>query len=193
MDKSLNDVMLDLETVGQGSKAAIVSIGAVLFNPMTGETGAEFYQAVNLNSSAHYGDIDASTIRWWMKQSKEAQAVFNEDNLMTLKTTLEAFDAWLRDNTNRDPKYGNSTANIWGNGVDFDNVILSNAYKAVGMKQPWAFFNQSDVRTLVELGKKLRNIDPKNTLEREGTAHNALDDARFQVKYVHAIHEALAN
>ncbi len=180
MEKQLNDVMLDIETVGQSSKAAIISIGAVLFDPITGETGAEFYQAINLNSSAYYGEMDAPTIRWWMKQSKEAQAVFNEDNLVTLKVALEAFDAWLRDNTSKDPKYGNSLANVWGNGVDFDNVILSNAYKAVGMRQPWSFTNQSDVRTIVELGKKLLNIDPKNTLERNGTAHNALDDAHFK-------------
>lgn len=60
----MKNVMLDLETMGSGSKAAIVSIGAVLFDPMTGETGAEFYQVVSLNSSAHYGELDPGTVIW---------------------------------------------------------------------------------------------------------------------------------
>ena len=38
----MNNVMLDLETMGKGPSAAIVTIGAVFFDPMTGELGAEF-------------------------------------------------------------------------------------------------------------------------------------------------------
>jgi len=61
------------------------------------------------------------------------------------------------------------------------------------MRQPWFFANDRDVRTIVDLGRQLRNIDPKKDLELEGTAHNALDDAKFQVRYVSAIYQALAN
>ena len=38
----MKNVMLDLETMGKGPNAAIVTIGGVFFDPMTGELGAEF-------------------------------------------------------------------------------------------------------------------------------------------------------
>lgn len=81
---------------------------------------------------------------------------------------------------------------VWGNGATFDNVILGNAYKATRLRQPWFFANDRDVRTIVDLGRQLRGIDPKKDLELEGVAHNALDDAKFQVRYVSEIFKALA-
>ena len=30
---------------------------------------------------------------------------------------------------------------LWGNGSDFDNAILANAYRAIGQQQPWKFWN----------------------------------------------------
>jgi DNA polymerase III epsilon subunit-like protein len=42
------DVMLDLETMGNGPRAAIVAIGAVEFDPDTGTVGERFYRAVDL-------------------------------------------------------------------------------------------------------------------------------------------------
>lgn len=188
----MKNVMLDLETMGSGSKAAIVSIGAVLFDPMTGETGAEFYQVVSLNSSAHYGELDPGTVIWWMQQSEEARAVFLDENKTSLKAALESFSSWIEQNCDQNEK-GKPEAIVWGNGATFDNVIMGNAYKATRLRQPWAFFNDRDVRTIVDLGKQLRGIDPKKTLELEGTAHNALDDAKFQVRYVSEIYKALAN
>lgn len=188
----MKNVMLDLETMGSGSKAAIVSIGAVLFDPMTGETGAEFYQVVSLNSSAHYGELDPGTVIWWMQQSEEARAVFLDENKTSLKAALESFSSWIEQNCDQNEK-GKPEAIVWGNGATFDNVIMGNAYKATRLRQPWAFFNDRDVRTIVDLGKQLRGIDHKKTLELEGTAHNALDDAKFQVRYVSEIYKALAN
>lgn len=183
--------MLDLETMGNSSNAAIVSIGAVFFEPLTGETGEEFYQVVSLNSSAHYGELDSSTVLWWLKQSDEARAVFEDKNKVTLRVALEAFTAWIADHCDRNEK-DKTNAVVWGNGPTFDNVILGNAYKAVRLRQPWLFANDRDVRTVVDLGRYLRGIDPKKDLTLEGTAHNALDDAKFQVRYVSAIFMALA-
>ena len=187
----MKNVMLDLETMGSNSNAAIVSIGAVLFDPMTGETGAEFYQVVSLNSSSHYGELDSSTVIWWMKESEEARAIFSDESKTTLKKALELFSEWITDNCDHNDK-GKPDAVVWGNGATFDNVILGNAYKAVRIRQPWFFANDRDVRTIVNLGRQLRNIDPKKELELQGTAHNALDDAKFQVRYVSEIFKALA-
>lgn len=188
----MKNVMLDLETMGSGSKAAIVSIGAVFFDPLTGDIGAEFYQVVSLNSSAHYGELDPSTVIWWMQQSEEARAVFKDESKTTLKAALESFSNWINEHCDLNDK-DKPEAVVWGNGATFDNVIMGNAYKATRLRQPWAFYNDRDVRTIVDLGRQLRGVDPKKDLELEGTAHNALDDAKFQVRYVSEIYKSLSN
>ena len=190
--EKMKNIMLDLETMGSGSNAAIVSIGAVLFDPLTGETGANFYQVVSLNSSAYYGELDAGTVVWWMQQDDDARAVFKDKDKVSLRVALERFSQWIEDNCDKNEK-DKPDAFVWGNGATFDNVILGNAYKAVRLHQPWFFANDRDVRTIVDLGRQLRGIDPKKDLELQGTAHNALDDAIFQVRYVSAIYQALGN
>jgi len=53
------DVMLDLETMGNGSSAAIIAIGAVEFDMVEGTLGNEFYSVVDLDSSVQAWMIDA--------------------------------------------------------------------------------------------------------------------------------------
>jgi hypothetical protein len=79
---------------------------------------------------------------------------------------------------------------VWGNGANFDNVILRSAYDRAGQTCPWQFWNDSDVRTMVLLGKQL-GFDPKRNMPFDGVAHNALADARHQAKYVSAIWQKL--
>lgn len=188
----MNNVMLDLETLGNGSNAAIISIGAVFFDPLSGELGADFYQTVDIESAMKYGKVDASTIKWWMKQDDPARAVFNDPHSIGICTALAEFSEWLMTNVSPKGNHGQLDVNVWGNGATFDNVILSNAYQAVNMNRPWPYWGDRDVRTIVELGKTLRGIDPKRDLEFIGTAHNALDDAKHQARYVSAIYQALS-
>lgn len=47
----MNNLMIDLETMGKKPNAPIVSIGAVFFNPQSGELGPEFYAVVSLESA----------------------------------------------------------------------------------------------------------------------------------------------
>lgn len=180
----MNDVMLYIETVGNGSNAALLSIGAVGFDLSSGELGAEFSMKIDIESSTKFGDMDASTIKWWFKQSNAAQQVFN-GRAFGLETVLSEFLKWLSHNF--DEKY----VKVWGNGSGFDNVILSNAYKATGLPVPWKHWNDRDVRTMVDMGRSIKNIDPKATMEFQGTQHDALDDAKHQAKYVSAIYQAL--
>lgn len=172
-------VMLDLETMGNTSNAAIVSIGAVVFNPITGELGADFEVIVNLNSSAYYSDIDASTVTWWLTQSQEARSIFlRETPKSTLKDALLELNQWFAD-------LGDAKdIQVWGNGSGFDNVILMNAFKATRIKPSFSHWNDRDVRTIVEMGRSILGINPKETMTREGTHHSALDDAKFQARYV---------
>ena len=47
----MNNLMIDLETMGKNKDAPIVSIGAVFFTPETGDIGQEFYTVVSLESA----------------------------------------------------------------------------------------------------------------------------------------------
>lgn len=183
----MNNIMLDLETMGKGSNAAIVSIGAVFFNPLTGELGEQFYERIWLESAAKYGELDASTVVWWLGQSDEARFEINHDQSLSLPDALSAFSEFVEKNV---PLF--SATRIWGNGCTFDNVILSNAYKQLKLQKPWSYAGDMDVRTIVELGRKLLNFDPKKDMPFEGEKHNALADAIHQAKYVSAIYQKLA-
>jgi hypothetical protein len=181
----MRDVMVDLETMGVEPGSAITSIGAVFFNPETGDMGSEFKVNINLHSSDEVGAIiDENTMDWWVKQSEAAQQGLADPKPIDLKDALFNFGAWLMQN-HKDPY-------LWGNGVLFDNLFLRTAYKQVGWKCPWHFRNDRDVRTLVAIGARLgiRYGDDKERL----VHHDALDDAKYQVKYCSRIwryiHEA---
>ncbi|MEQ5184100.1 3'-5' exonuclease [Providencia alcalifaciens] len=176
-------LMVDLETMSNKGNAAIVSIGAVAFEPSTGEIGPTFYQVVDLKSCERAGlHINADTVLWWMKQSSEARAaiIADGDELPIALISLGVFSLEVL----------TDDVQVWGNGVDFDNVILRNAYDAVGLDPFWKHWNNRCVRTIVELGRNA-GIDPKKTLQFEGEQHNALADAIHQAKYVSIIHQHL--
>lgn len=184
----MNNIMLDLETMGKGSNAAIVSIGAVFFNPLTGELGERFYKRIWLESAAKYGELDASTVVWWLGQSDEARDEINHDDSVGLSEAIRRFSEFVFNNT----KGSFSDNRVWGNGCTFDNVIIANAYKQLKLQKPWSYAGDMDVRTIVELGRKLLNFDPKKDMPFEGEKHNALADAIHQAKYVSAIYQKLA-
>ena len=66
--------MIDLETLGTDPTAPIVAIGAVFFDPKTGELGVEFSATIDFESACERRTPDASTIKWWLKQSDDARA-----------------------------------------------------------------------------------------------------------------------
>ncbi|HAU6300187.1 TPA: exonuclease [Citrobacter freundii] len=180
-------LMVDMETMGNSPDAPIVSIGAVFFDPSTGNTGAEFYRVVSLESSMSFGmKPDASTIQWWLKQSSEARSAILIDEAMGLRESLELLADFIAENAAN----GSHTVQLWGNGCSFDNVILRRAYALTETPFTVPFWNDRDVRTMVELGKSV-GINPRFDIPFEGDMHNALSDARHQVKYVSAIWQRL--
>ena len=181
----MKDVMLDLETMGTSSRAPIIAIGACFFDPMTGDIGAQFESVIDLRSSARSAHLDPDTILWWMKQSEEARKVFNSLVSVDLEDGLGEFTDWISQIEN--PR----SRQVWANGAGFDNKILANAFESLGLVTPWPFYNDRDVRTIVDLGRRLLGFDPKKEMPFEGTAHNALDDAIHQAKYVSAIIQRL--
>ncbi|MEZ6323863.1 3'-5' exoribonuclease [Klebsiella pneumoniae] len=176
-------VMVDLETMGKKHNAPIVAIGAVVFDPETGSIGESFYKVVCLESSVNWGAvIDPSTVIWWLKQSSEARSAIVNDDAIPLLDALLQFREFVSDNV----AGGSKKAQVWGNGASFDNSILRSSYDCIAEDYPWEYWNDRDVRTMVELGQAI-SFDPKTTIPFEGSRHNALADAIHQARYVSAI------
>ena len=176
-------VMVDLETMGKKHNAPIVAIGAVVFDPATGSIGESFYKVVCLESSVNWGAvIDPSTVIWWLKQSSEARSAIVNDDAIPLLDALLQFREFVSDNV----AGGSKKAQVWGNGASFDNSILRSSYDCIAEDYPWEYWNDRDVRTMVELGQAI-SFDPKTTIPFEGSRHNALADAIHQASYVSAI------
>ncbi|MCH7127893.1 3'-5' exoribonuclease [Escherichia coli] len=181
----MNHLMIDLETMGNKPNTPVVSIGAIFFEPATGELGPEFYCVINLKSAMAGGAVpDADTIIWWLKQSPEARAAITDDTTVPLSTGLSNLNAFIH--SHAAPK----RLQVWGNGATFDNVVIRSSYDRDCIPCPWMFWNDRDVRTIVELGKAV-GINPRYDIPFEGDMHNALADARHQAKYISAIWQRL--
>jgi exodeoxyribonuclease VIII len=160
------NVMVDLETMARATNSVICSIGAVKFT-LDDDIIDTFYCTVDATDCKRYGlVVETSVINWWKNQPREVLDSLRKDTL-PLKEALTKFSKW----------YGSRSLPTWGNSVAFDNVILQSAYEACGMSRPWKHWDDRCYRTM----KNIINIDAG---EREGTHHNALDDAIFQTKHL---------
>ncbi|HBD1923179.1 TPA: 3'-5' exoribonuclease [Escherichia coli] len=176
-----NHLSVDLETMGKNPDAPIISIGAIFFDPQTGDMGPEFSKTIDLDTAG--GVIDRDVIKWWLKQSREAQSAILTDEI-PLDDALLQLREFIDENSDE------FFVQVWGNGANFDNTILRRSYERQEIPCPWRYHNDRDVRTIVELGKAI-DFDARTAIPFEGERHNALDDARYQAKYVSAIWQKL--
>lgn len=163
----MKDIMLDLETFGNGKNACIVQIGACYFDRVTGEIGFTFKVNVDARSSVKSGaDIDADPIYFWLAQSREAIDSITAAPLLNINEAMAQLNIFLTD-----------AKNIWSHAT-FDFVIMTETFKRLGIKPAFHYRAARDIRTLVELA----NVATSKHV-REGTHHDALEDCKFQVKY----------
>jgi len=166
----INQVMLDIETLGKSNNAVITQIGAVAFNVEQGVVD-QFFIHVDPETCQKVGMVmDVSTVLWWMKQSDAARSEFDKGPQVSIYAALNGLSEFCKKNTT-------SKSGIWGNGVSFDNVILGSAYKLCEIQQPWMFWQDRCYRTL----KGLMTMIP---VDDYGVAHNGLDDAIKQANHL---------
>lgn len=170
-------LMLDLETLDTKPSAVVLQIGAVLFDPNDASKPILDVLDLVLHPEAQDAALrtrSAATINWWATQPPEAQAVFHREKHevdYALRLVRELFD-----------ECNGEIEGVWGNGAAFDNVILRSLFDDFGVETPWMFWQDRCFRTLKELpGAKALKPDF------EGIAHNAVHDARHQVRHMQAI------
>lgn len=166
----MKHVMLDLETFGTKPGSVLRSVGAVFFD-FQGHLGPEFYRNIDKDSCMAAGlSLDLNTVKWWSQQSQEAQ-----DSLLVdprpLGDVVSQFHSWFTHNKG---------VTVWAQGANFDPALWEAAALALKQPVPWKFWNVRDTRTVYDVG----NVSPQAMPPREGTYHNALDDAKHQVRCV---------
>lgn len=159
--------MLDLETMGTRPNAPVIAIGAVMFDGNA--VLDEFYTNIDLESAVAEGGaiVDPKTVLWWMEQSGEARSALR-GNKRNILTALYEFRDWLKPN---------EPDGVWGNGSNFDNVILAETYRRMNLTPPWAFWKDRCYRTM-------KNMYPQIAMDHVGVHHNALDDAKSQALHL---------
>ncbi|KAB0549775.1 3'-5' exoribonuclease [Pseudomonas argentinensis] len=164
--------VLDLETLGKGPNAAIATIGCVRIE--NGVIGDGLYIRVDVDSAIGFGgETDASTIDFWLRQSEEAQREIHHGfNRVKINNAL----IQLADFIDRPAAIYGETY-VWGNGATFDNVIISTAFQRAHVPRPWPYWNDRDLRTIVQLYP-----EAKKSVPFVGLKHHALDDAMHEAR-----------
>lgn len=168
----ITHLMCDLETTGTEAGCCILSVALV---PFASEYPIEyFYEKISHAESLDAGFTDdLNTLRWWDKQKKEIQEeAFS--GIRTPKSVLESIEFYMA--CLGEPK----EIHLWGNGKDFDNVILAKYFKHLGMDTPWHFRNNWCYRDLAKQYPMFPYVRPVN-------AHNALEDAKAQAAHAEVI------
>ena len=168
-------ISFDLETLGNTANAPIVQIGAVKFDN-NGNIISSFLSTIDLEDLEQYNlPTNFSTVNWWLQQTPEAiENVFGKQTeKTTLKKALTDFRAYLTA----------EECTIWSH-ASFDPPILKNNLIAVGLPPIKNYRAFTDLRTLML-------IAGSPTIEKQGIAHTALDDALHQYKQIKACFQIL--
>ena len=171
----MNDISIDLETLGMRFDAPILSIACRVFDRDTGTMGKAFYQEITLDSSMRTGVVNGGTLEWWMGQSDKARQLFkSKPEKLDLASALMAMCTFIR-------SVGTGAPRVWGNGATADITWLEHAIAkgAVGIGVPWGHTNIRDMRTIVDAADYDYNDVPF-----VGTKHWAPDDALHQAKVI---------
>lgn len=177
---------VDLETLDVDISAAIVSIGAVAFDPRgNGLDEAEYYQiTIDQRSNEFHGrSVSQNTLDWWAMQSTEAKArTFNGPHT-ELSTALRDFTRWINELVP-------TCTRVWAKDPDFDVKILQHACNTLGLIWPFKFWESRSCRTAIELAYPEGDFP---AMAVDGPKHDALADAKIQALEVQHVYHKLGS
>lgn len=195
-------VMVDIETMGVGVQAPLLTIGAVLFDPKMQSTAESLAKRSTLihveieEAVKHSGGVEGGTLAWWLGQDNLAIKGLLSKNAVSMETALQRFRQFCID---RNPKLddlffqGHSqlpqACAVWAKSPDFDCKNMEDKYQrvydfSVEQRFPLPFYQFRCVRTLQDLAWPGGPDDiPKF---QTGTKHDARADAIQQAMVVQA-------
>jgi len=162
--------MIDLETLSTRPDAAILTVGAIKFNPHADvEPHSGRYWRLNVDEQTALGrHVDEGTLTWWNQQpaaiKDEALSDHDRTNVLIFLKELN--------------KWAVGIDLLWCQGPLFDYQILQNLYAQMQTPVPWNYWQIRDSRTLFDLLPE----DPRKKMQT--SLHNALADCYYQAKCV---------
>lgn len=170
-------IMIDTETLGKKPTAAIVSIGAVVFNPYCKVILKTFEAHIcpGLVEKAGF-TVEQEAIEWWNLPEQSEAAKTSLTGELSPEEAMHLFADWM----NQQGEY--SSRVIWTKGLDFDIPKIENHFERFGIDIPYDYQNKSEVRTVMRQAKR-KGYDV-DKLFINHSPHTALGDASFQASIV---------
>ena len=168
---------IDLETIDTCPQAAVLSLGAVKFDPYSKvEPYDELYLKISLDEQDDLGrSVSDDTISWWSKQDTTImEEAFDQTDAVSVDHALTKLN-----------KFVVGVDRLWGQGYGFDYTILEDLYRNIGKPIPWRFWQILDSRTLFSVCRE----DPRKKIQ--NNLHNALEDAYYQSQAIQIAYEEL--
>ena len=153
--------MVDIETLALTTTPLILQVGAVC---------EDRAYCMTINKSGAPGDVCDDTLAWWTEQPRHVYERVHAGGCDWAFSMLD-FAAWVQDV---------QPDEIWAKGPQFDITAIEHYMGLAKIQVPWRFNQVRDLRTLMAV-----HGDPG--IERVGDAHDALDDARHQMRQLEAI------
>jgi hypothetical protein len=166
----MNHVMIDLETLAVTPRAKVIEVACAVFDPWTGEVGAQFVEEIGPHAGANLGrEEDEETKAWWALRILDGHRCPGDHReASVLEEAAWRFSCWASD-------FGmGKETRVWSWGIDFDCTIWRSVLAECGHEEWWRYNLQRDARTLCAAAgvAKVRN------------AHRALPDVLEEIEAV---------
>lgn len=177
--------MIDLETLDSKPGALILSIGACeVLPPGEMKNAKTFYVECDFDQENLF-TTSTDTIKWWMQFPDRYLKITDKssDNRRYIKFAIQDLCTWLQVKViqNWEIPIKDSNLLLWGDGADFDIIILEEAMRRLNIDIPWTYRSHRCYRTLRALmpncGEKKDYIAPEDL-------HNAEKDAIGQATHL---------
>lgn len=176
------DLMIDIETLASENDAVVVQVGAVEFDPQaqTMDDGRIWnLDYVNYQTSRR---VSARTVQWWCQQSPDAI-----ESVLRVPPARQVTPRVMYDHLSM---LIHRADHVWARGPSFDLAILNNLFAPYsiehGQRDAIPFWKWRDERVMRDLVESCGY-----GMMREGTHHNALDDAKHQTRNVMRAYEIM--
>jgi hypothetical protein len=179
---------LDIETLSTEPNAVVLSFALAAFDP-AGIAPTQVYseQYLNVDEQLRNGrHVSGSTLMWWLGMSPAARAVQTNGTRERVGVSLVYAARWIAEMTGELPDNSSNSgiitskvAKIWGNGKDFDCVVLGHLYRQEGLPTPWEFRNTRCFRDLY-----IQHRDVQTASASGEVAHSAEGDARWEARHL---------
>jgi exodeoxyribonuclease VIII len=169
-------LMIDLETLGVGTNALILEIGLCFFDSEGIHSSHSII--IDVKNSQDLGfEVDLPTLNWWMSQSPDK--FYRLIDPIEPKHTVEAA-AQVVHNLTLEHEH-NDAIIVWGNGADFDLVLLQNLFKKANKPYPFKYKNHRCFRTIKNILSAPAELEYRID---EMLAHTGKGDATNQASHL---------